>query len=175
MEIQHQDIVGLNLLGDAVLHRLPFFFESAKHAIENDQHATVVLVDILVVSAMMGTVMGRCIEDVLNPARKAADQFGMNEILIGQIHGQDECDCGRRHTEEHGRKEKDETPSDHIEHRLSCRRSEVHALAGMMNDVRRPKPADSMAGAMKPVVAELDRQNDWENGPTVHRDIKQTF
>ena len=61
-------VEGLNVLRESVTNRLFFGNEGAKYAVPNDEHAGVVLVDVLRVASVMDAVMRGGIEDFLEGA-----------------------------------------------------------------------------------------------------------
>ena len=69
-------IVRLDIGGDAVFHWLHFFLVGAKKDIPKDEYASIVLVDILRIHAMMHPVCRRRYYDILQKTQMA-DVLGM--------------------------------------------------------------------------------------------------
>lgn len=62
-----------------------FFYISAEPSIKNNKNAAVILVNIFIIGAMMGTVIGWGIKDILNPFGEFPHGFGMDKELINKI------------------------------------------------------------------------------------------
>ncbi len=62
-----------------------FFYISPKPAIKNNENAAVILVNIFIIGAMMGAMIGWGIKDILNPFGEFPHGFGMDKELINKI------------------------------------------------------------------------------------------
>lgn len=158
---------------DAVFDRDGLRDVGAEPAIEDDDHAAVIAVKIAGVAPVMHAVVRGRVEDIFDPARQATDRLGMHEELIEQVHAVEQEHHTRRHAEPHQRQEEQPPAGHRIQHALSHRGGEIHPRRAVMHDMRAPEPADPVAGAMEPVIVELDAEHDRQDGPSRHRNVEQ--
>ena len=80
-------IVGMDVPGEAIYRTFFLGLKSTEHAVPDDEHTGVVLVQVLQIGCMMHTVMGGSIENKLNGAGQFADSLRMDPELVNKADG----------------------------------------------------------------------------------------
>ena len=147
-----------------------FFDIGAEKTVKQAQYTTVVAVEVQGLLPYARGVDG--IEHVLDPTWQLGNGVGMNKELIGKVDGQHQKHHGWMYAQQHRRHVENPNANKGVDNALPRRHGHIHVLARVMRHMRRPKPADAVTGAMKPVVAELDEQKDRNSSPGINGNIE---
>ena len=141
--------------------------EGAEQAVPHDQDAAVVAVDAVVVLAVVHAVVGGRDEHPVGPA-ELADELGVDPVLVQQV---DEADHREHHRWHTGDRHRDvERPArEAAGGGLAQRGAEVVVLGGVVDLVRGPEEVDLVAGAVRPVVAEVIEEQGEDPHPNAVR------
>ena len=101
----------------------------------------------------------------LKPTRHLVDRLGMNPELIDQIKAATDCDHHRMKAEQNKRHAKQEPECRKIGPGLPQRSREIVVLAGMVVYMGSPHPADTVPGAVYPIVFEIIEDKAQRPGP----------
>ncbi len=164
-QLDPERVVADHRLDQAVAarHVVALAAVGAEQAIEDDQHAAVVGVEVLEVGGVVDAVRRRRVEHVLEPA-EARDPGGVDPELVEQVE--------REHLEDDARLEA-EPDQRHVEDRAAggatqdadpVRRRQVELVGRVVHGVVAPEPAHAVRGAVEPVVAELLADEEGEQG-----------
>lgn len=148
-------IVGMDVPGEAIYRTFFLGLKSTEHAVPDDEHTGVVLVQVLQIGCMMHTVMGGSIENKLNGAGQFADSLRMDPELVNKADG--------LHGHHHRRMEAKEGHPDPEKEGagevagpvLPQGGGQVIFLRRMMYYMGSPEEADVMAEAVEPVIGEV--------------------
>ena len=154
-ELQAQRVEGAHRRGHPVHHRLVLLLPGAEQAVPEDEHPTVVAIDVARVLPVVHPVQGRRHQHLLQPA-EAADVLAVDPELVGQLHPEQHQEQRQRQPQQ--RQGQVEGPVEGgLERALAQRRRQVEVLAGMVRLVRAPQQVVAVQGAMRPVEAEVHR------------------
>ncbi|CAL8475911.1 protein of unknown function (plasmid) [Caballeronia sp. S22] len=146
------------------------FDVGAEQAIEDDQHAAEVRIEIGRVRCMVHTMRRRRVEHIFEPAELRNPRCVQPE-LIEQVDRHDREHHIRLHAEPHERSEEDGRSGDLGQPAETKRGRQRQLVRRVMDRVIRPEEADRVRRAVIPVVAELlsdEEQEERERG--VRRD-----
>ncbi|MDT4852964.1 hypothetical protein FQZ97_872180 [compost metagenome] len=141
----------------------------AEQAIEHDQHAAVVAVQVLQVRGVVHAVGRGRVEhpferaELRNPGR-------VNPELVEQVQREHQQDDPRRHAQERRQQEEGQRAGEPAGPAEAVGGRQVQLVRRMVHGVGAPEPAHAVRGAVVPVVAELLADEAGEPaGPVVHR------
>jgi len=175
VQVQPQRVVALHLTHDAVLRRFAFLDEGAEQSVVDDEHATVVAVDVLGIAPMVGTVVGRGVEQPLDGSGQLADPLGVQEVLIGQAHRKHEQNPLRGESQPDQWQIEQPVSGEAIEQALAHGRREIHVPRGVMHHVGGPEPANTVAGPVKEEKAELQQEEQQDKSQRSHLELQQAM
>ena len=101
MEMLPKETMTIQLLGQSVynLYIFSFFYKCSEHLIPNDQHITIVLIQVFRVGSMMQAMVRRRHEKLFKPT-PSAESACMNEKWIHSVNDQERRDHYCRKTDE---------------------------------------------------------------------------
>ena len=135
--LQLPDVVGVHLLGQAVVRPERLGLEAAEQPVPDDQDAAVVPVEVLLVHAVVHPVVRRRVEDEFDWPPELADALGVNPELVDQVDGEAGEHHPRRHAEQRQQRTQEYVAADVP--LLPKRGGEVEVLAGVVRLMRRPE------------------------------------
>lgn len=139
------------------------FLEGAEQLVPDNEDASVVLVDVDAVAAVVGAVMRGRVHELFEEAQ-AVDGLGVDPVLVDQADAElhrnrqrVKADEGQRQVEHEGIRR--------AQGRLAQRSTEVVVLAGMMIDVLHPEQAATARAVQIPVIGKVVGEEQQHPGP----------
>ena len=136
-------------------HFLFFLDVGAEQAVEDDQHAAEVGVEILGIARVMDAVARRRVDHVLQPAQ-LGDPVGMDPELVEQVQEQRRQNDFGCEADQHQRREEERRAGEATEPAEAIGGGEIELVGRVMNRMGRPEPARGVCGAVIPVVEEFE-------------------
>ncbi len=129
--------------------------ERPEHAVPDDEHAGIILVEIARVGRMVDAVMRRRVHHRLKPARHAPDHLGMDPELIDEVQPRDEEDHRGRKSDHEQRQTEDEAQAEEAGPGLPQCGRQIIMLAAVVDDMARPEPAYAVGRAVEDIISEI--------------------
>ena len=171
MERDHDGVMAVDRIEGAVGRLLLLGSEGPEQAVPDDQDAAEVAVEILVVAGVVHPMVRGRVEHPLERP-ESTDELGMDEELVA------EADAVRRDDPqgvkpEQWQRQPERDAGERCGPRSAKRRAEVEAPARVMGLVRGPQQRNGVARPVKPVVAEVLRDDEQDPHPRRVRQLEQ--
>src|SRR5215470_9109158 len=128
--------------------------EGTEHAVKNDEHPAIVVVEIFRIGSVVDAMMRRRVQDIFQPT-ELWNPLRVQPELIEQIDCARDKDWRRLEPEPYQGHIEDARPGQPSGPPEAIGRGKIDVIRRMMNGMRRPEPPNAVAAAMKPVVAEI--------------------
>ena len=164
LEFDDERIARARRCRETVAARLisAFFDIRAEQAVEYDEYAAIVRIEIIDVRCVVHAMRGRRIEHVFEPAEFRRPRV-MQPELIKQVETQRRQHDFRPHAEPHERREKHRRAGYLAGQAEPVSRRERQLVRRVVNRMRRPEKTDAVRRAVVPVVAELLADKEQEH------------